>query len=460
MSAIDTSPGPRLAAPRAPPAGTNLRKSLREMRQHPSPAPGPENFSADIITQRILWRRMFILNEPRAIRYVLLDNAANYIKSEVGRRLLEPGLGRGLLTSEGETWRRHRRSMAPSFDPRSVTGYAPIMTEVTQTLLEKWDALPQGSEIDAAAAMMHLTLHIISKAMFSSDSDEIVDAVEGGVNQYQTLVRPSLLDLLHFPQWFARLLAPLPTDGLFDEFDRKVDLLLTERGRQPDAEPKDLLARLVAARDSETGGGMTAKEVRDQVVTIFMAGHETTSLALSWTWYLLSQHPAVEEKLHRELADVLGGRTPKNDDIASLRYTRMVIEESMRLYPPAHTPGRQPIKTDEILGHRIPAGAAVLIMPWLIPRQPQLWEDPERFDPERFAPERAVERPRFAYIPFGAGPRICIGAAFAMTDAILILATIAQRYRLRLKAGHPVEPQGLITLRPRYGMQMILERRS
>ena len=459
MSAIDTSPIPPLAAPRAPQGAPNLRKSLREMRENALTAHGPENFSADIITQRILWRRMFILNEPGAIRYVLLDNAANYIKSEVGRRLLEPGLGRGLLTSEGETWRRHRRIMAPSFDPRSVTGYAPIMTEVTQGLLEKWDALPDGSELDAAAAMMHLTLHIISKAMFSSDSDEIVDAVEGGVNQYQTLVRPSLLDLLHFPQWFARLLSPLPTDGLFDEFDRKVDLLLTERGRAPDAEPKDLLARLVAARDAETGGGMTAKEVRDQVVTIFMAGHETTSLALSWTWYLLSQHPAVEEKLHRELADVLGGRTPRNEDIANLRYTRMVIEESMRLYPPAHTTGRQPIKPDEILGHRIPAGAEVLIMPWLIHRKPQLWEDPERFDPERFAPERAAERPRFAYIPFGAGPRICIGAAFAMTEAILILATIAQRYRLRLKPGHPIEPQGLITLRPRYGMQMILERR-
>src|SRR5580698_9618709 len=292
MSVIDSAEFPTLAAPRRPEGPTSMRRSLRDMRDNALAAHPPENFAADIIAQRILWRRMFILNEPGAIKYVLLDNAANYTKSEVGRRLLEPGLGRGLLTSEGETWRRHRRIMAPSFDPRSVTGYAPIMIEVTQGLLEGWDALPDGSELDAAAAMMHLTLHIISKAMFSSDSDEIVEAVEGGVNQYQTLVRPSLLDLLHFPQWFARLLAPLPTDGLFDEFDRKVDLLLTERGRAPDAEPKDLLARLVAARDSETGGGMTAKEVRDQVVTIFMAGHETTSLALSWTWYLLSQHPA------------------------------------------------------------------------------------------------------------------------------------------------------------------------
>ena len=346
--------------------------------------------------------------------------------------------------------------MAPSFDPRSVIGYAPIMTGVTAELLTKWDAMPEPRELDVAAAMMQVTLHIISRSMFSSDSDEIVDVVEGGVSQYQSLVRPSVFDLLHFPQWFARLISPLPTDGIFNEFDRKVDRLLTERGRAPDAEPKDLLARLLAARDSETGGGMTGKEVRDQVVTIFMAGHETTSLALTWTWYLLSQHPAVEAKVHNELREVLGGRTPDYADVANLRYTRMVIEESMRLYPPAHTTGRQPIAPDEILGHRIPAGAEVLIMPWLLHRKPQLWENPDRFDPDRFLPERVAARPRFAYIPFGAGQRICIGAAFAMTEAILILATIAQRYRLQLKPGHPVEPQGLITLRPRHGMQMIL----
>ena len=430
------------------------------MRENALTAHDPKNFSADIIAERILWRRMFIINEPGAIRHVVLDNAANYTKSEVGRRLLEPGLGRGLLTSEGETWRHHRRIMAPAFDLRSVAGYAPIMTEVTQELLAKWDALPEPRELDVAAAMMHATLHIISRAMFSSDSDEIVDVVESGVNQYQTMVRPSLLDLLHFPLWLTRLIAPLPTEGIFNEFDKKVDQLLTERGREPDAEPKDLLARLIAARDTETGGGMTPKEVRDQVVTIFMAGHETTSQALSWTWYLLSQHPEAEAKLHDELTTVLEGRTPRYEDIADLRYTRMVIEESMRLYPPAHTFGRQPIAADEILGHRIPAGAEVLIMPWLLHRKPSLWENPNRFEPERFSPERAAARPRFAYIPFGAGPRICIGAAFAMAEAMLILATIAQRYRLHRKPGHPVEPQGLITLRPRYGLQMQLERRQ
>jgi len=460
MSAIDAGDAPALALPRRPEGQMGLRQFTRIIRENALAAHEPDDFSQDIIAQRLLWRRTFIINEPGAIRHVLLDNADNYIKSEVSRRVLEPGLGRGLLTSEGETWRRHRRIMAPAFDPRSVAGYAPVMTAMAEELLSKWDALPERSELDVAAAMMHVTLHIISRAMFSSDSDNIVDLVERGVGQYQTIVRPRLLDLLHIPEWITRIVSPQNIDGIFDEFDKSVDRLLTERGRAPDAEPEDLLARLLAARDSETGGGMTPKEVRDQVVTIFMAGHETTAQALSWTWYLLSQHPAVEAKLHDELSAVLAGRTPRHDDIASLRYTRMVIEESMRLYPPAHTTARQPIATDEVLGHRIPAGAEVLIVPWLLHRKPSLWERADRFEPERFAPERAASRPRFAYIPFGAGPRICIGAAFAMEEAMLILATIAQRYRLRLKPGHPVEPQGLITLRPRYGLQMILERRK
>jgi cytochrome P450 len=458
MSVIDSGEFPVLAVPRRPEGRMSFRQFLRVIRENALAAHDPEDINEDILAHRVLWRRTFIINEPGAIRHVLLDNAANYIKSEVSRRLLEPGLGRGLLTSEGETWRRHRRIMAPAFDPRSVAGYAPIMTEITEALLAKWDAMPQGSELDVAAAMMQATLHIISRAMFSSDADEIADAVEKGVVKYQTIVRPRLLDLLHIPEWLTELVSPQHTKGIFDEFDRKVDRLLTERGRAPDAEPKDLLARLISARDAETGGGMTAKEVRDQVVTIFMAGHETTSQALSWTWYLLSEHPAVEAKLHDELATVLAGRTPRYEDIVNLRYTRMVLEESMRLYPPAHTTARQPLVADEILGHRIPAGAEVLIVPWLLHRKPSLWEHPDRFEPERFAPERAASRPRFAYIPFGAGPRICIGAAFAMTEATLILATIAQRYRLRLKPGHPVEPQGLITLRPRYGLQMRLER--
>jgi cytochrome P450 len=438
----------------------NVRQFLRAMRENALAIYAPEDFSEDIIVGRLLWRRRFIINEPSAIRYVLLDNAKNYVKSELSRRLLEPGLGRGLLTSEGETWRRHRYVMAPAFDPRSIVGYAPIMTDVVQILLSQWDVLPASTEVDIAAAMMHTTLHIVSRALFSSNSEEIVDVVERGVERYQKSMRPSLLDLLRFPIWLTRLLAPRDITGIFDEFDKSIDRLLTTRCNEPAAEPTDLLGRLLAAQDSETGKGMTANEVRDQVVTILMAGHETTAQALVWTWYLLSQHPEVEAKLHGELTTVLQGRMPRSEDLANLRYTRMAIEESMRLYPPAHTMAREPIVTDEVHGIRIPAGATVLIVPWLLHRKPSLWENPQRFDPDRFLPELSSARPRFAYSPFGAGQRICIGATFAMTEAMLVLATIAQRYRLHLKPGYPVEPQGLITLRPRYGMRMTLERRK
>jgi cytochrome P450 len=460
MAVMDESGAPVLAAPRPPQQRMGLLQFVRAVRDSSISTFPAEAYEKDILLRRLLWRRTFIVNEPQAIKHILLDNAANYVKADIGRRLLEPGLGRGLLTSEGERWRRHRRIMAPSFDHRSVLGYAPIMTEIASGLVEQWDRLPDGAELDVAAAMMHATLHIISRAMFSSDSDDIVDTVERGVTQYQTSVRPTFFDLIGAPDWLAGLVNPKRGRGFFDDFDRAIDRLLAERERGRDAQPKDLLARLIAARDEETGGGMTAQEVRDQVVTIFMAGHETTALALTWTWYLLAQHPAAESRLHAELDDVLGGRTPRHEDLARLPYSRMVIEESMRLYPPAHTISRQALGDDALLGHRIPADAAIIIAPWLLHRKPAIWTDPLRFDPERFSLERNGARHRFAYIPFGAGPRICIGMAFAMAEAVLILATIAQRCRFRLKAGHPVEPQGLITLRPRYGMRMHLLRRS
>ena len=446
-----------LAFPVRPDGPLTFRQFLTLVRDNTLATYPLEAFDEDIIAGRLLWRRRFIINEPSGIRHVLLDNAANYRKSELTRRLLEPGLGRGLLTSEGETWRRHRRIMAPAFDRRSIEGYAPVITAVTDGLLAEWDALPDSSEVDVGAAMMRTTLHIISRAMFSANSNEIVDVVERGVGRYQITVRPSLLDLLGFPAWLANLFSRRGGSAkVFNEFDAAVDELINSRAHGGGAQPRDLLARLVAASDAETGGGMTAKEVRDEVVTIFMAGHETTAQALTWTWYLLSLHPAVEARLDEELGAVLNGRTPHYGDIASLRYTRMVIEESMRLYPPAHTMAREPIAVDYVLGQRIPPGAIVLIAPWLLHRKASLWPEPHRFNPDRFM----TEPPRFSYIPFGAGQRICIGAAFAMTEAILILATIAQRYRLRLKPGHPIDPQGLITLRPRYGMPMTLQRRQ
>ena len=217
---------PVLAMPVRPEGPLSFRQFIRLVRENTLATYPPEAFDEDIIAGRLLWRRRFIINEPSAIRHVLLDNAANYTKSELTRRLLEPGIGRGLLTSEGETWRRHRRIMAPAFDPRSMAGYAPVITGVTRDLLARWDALLNSSEVDVGAAMMHTTLHIISRTMFSANSDEIVDVVERGVEQYQTTVRPSLLDLLGFPVWFTQLFSHGNRTGAFDEFDRAVDRLI------------------------------------------------------------------------------------------------------------------------------------------------------------------------------------------------------------------------------------------
>jgi cytochrome P450 len=434
-----------------------LLRFLRTLRDSSVATYGEEMFEAAVVERRVLWQRYLIVNAPRGIERVLLDNAGNYVKSRVARRLVEPGIGRGLLTSEGDAWRRQRRTMAPSFDHRSLMSYAPIMTEAAAALLARWDRLPEGAPLDISGEMMRLTLKIIARTMFSTEADDIGPIVEEAVGRYQREVRPSLVDLLNLPDWWPRP-GTRRWSHIFDRLDAVIDRLV-RREAAAGSETKDLLARLLQARDAETGRPMDPRELRDQVVTIFMAGHETTAQALTWTWYLLSQHPAEEARFHAELEQVLGGRAPRFEDLARLRYTRMVLEESMRLYPPAHTMSREALAEDEVEGHRVAKGSVVSIVPWVIHRHRLLWDRPDLFDPERFAPERAAERPRFAYIPFGGGPRICIGAGFAMTEALIILAMLGQRYRLRLAPDAAVEPVGLITLRPRHGLPMRLERR-
>ena len=434
-----------------------LLRFLRTLRDSSVATYGEELFEEPIFERRVLWQRYLIVNVPQGIERVLLDNAGNYVKSRVARRLVEPGIGRGLLTSEGEAWRRQRRIMAPYFDHRSLMSYAPVMTDAATAVLARWDGFPDGAPLDISVEMMRLTLRIIARTMFSADADDVGPIVEEAVGRYQVEVRPGLFDLLNLPDWVPR---PGTRNWfhIFDRLDQVIERMM-RRERGAGGERKDLLARLLEARDAETGHGMAPREVRDQVVTIFMAGHETTALALTWTWYLLSQHPAEEAKFHAELDRVLGGREPRFEDLAELRYTRMVLEESMRLYPPAHTMSREALADDEIEGHRVAKGSVVSIVPWVIHRHRLLWDRPDVFDPERFAPDRGATRPRFAYIPFGGGPRICIGAGFAMTEALIILAMLGQRYRLRLAPGAAVEPVGLITLRPRHGLPMMLERR-
>jgi cytochrome P450 len=433
---------------------------VRALRDSAITSFAQEAYERDIIERKMLGRRLFVVNDLAAIKYVLIDNAANYKKTEITRRILEPGLGKGLITSEGDTWRQHRRTMSPAFDHRSIASYTPIMTSAAEELMAEWGRVPAGTGIDVSTAMMEVTLNIISRTMFSSDSDDIVTIMDRSAGRYQFEMRPNIMDMLGWPKW----LAALPRFGVakktLGEFDRVIDRLIEARTRDPGSGPKDLLGRLIAARDEQTGGGMTTQEVRDQVITIFLAGHETTAMAMTWTWFLLSQHPAEEAKLHAELEAVLGGRTPTHEDLSKLIYTRMVVEESMRIYPPVHTIARQAIADDTLVGRRVPKGSTVMIVPWLLHRHVKLWDNPGRFDPERFSPEHSSTRARFSYLPFGGGKRICIGAAFALAEATILLATLAQRYSLRVFPGHPVEPQGLITLRARHGMKMLLTRRE
>jgi cytochrome P450 len=449
-----TGPAPNLPAPVPRQGRISLFEFIRIMRDSTIAAYGQEAYELDIIERKILGQRRFVVNDPAAIKRVLLDNAANYEKSELMRRLLEPGLGKGLVTSEGETWKAHRRTMTPAFDQRSVAAYTPVMTRAAEELTTRWGKRGPDETVDVAKAMMEVTLQIISRTMFSSDSDDMVAIMERSAGDFQAQMRPNLLDFIGMPAWLAGLGRMNVAKRTLGEFDAMIDRLIETRTRGPDDSPKDLLSRLIAARDEQTGNGMTAQEVRDHVITIFMAGHETTAMAMTWTWYLLSQHPAVEAKLHAELDAVLDGRTPTHDDLPKLLYARMIIDESMRIYPPVHTISRVALADDSLCGRTIPQGSTVVIVPWLLHRHTKLWQNPGRFIPERFSAEHSAQRARFSYLPFGGGRRICIGAAFALAEATVLLATIANRCRLTLVPGHPVEPQALITLRARHGMKM------
>jgi cytochrome P450 len=408
--------------------------------------------------------RAVVVSDPAGVKRVLLDNVANYPKAEQDTPFLSAAFGDGLLTSDGEKWRSHRRLMAPSFDHRSIVSYAPGMVEATTQFLEGWEKLKaetgEAAEIDIAEAMTALTLKIITRAMFSSDSAGIGDLLGSTFERGMAEMNFGLVDILPVIGMFSQRAKIAKIRRIFGELDAAMYRLIDERSKPGAAVANDLLGRLIAARDADTGAKLTNREVRDEMVIIFIAGHETTAVAMTFAFYILSQRPTHEAKLHAELDRVLGGRTPVYDDLENLPYTRQVIEETMRLYPPAPgLSGRQAMADDEICGKRVRKGGQVFVAPWILHHHRELWPDPDRFDPERFAPEQAKARPRFAYLPFGGGPRICIGASLAMTEACLILATIAQRYRMRLVPGQDIRLRSRITLRPRDGIRMRLEPR-
>jgi cytochrome P450 len=458
MSAVTSSNlvAPVLAGPIPPAEPLPFFKYLRLVRRNFIEALDESMYCAPIIEQRSAVSRSFIVNDPAGLRRILLENAANYPKAPVEHRILGPAMGNGLILSEGETWRAHRRIMAPAFDHRTNERYAPVMVDAALNLAERWAALPAGATVEVEHAMMELTLEIISRSMFAADSDSIVSIIREGSERYQDVMMVGLTEFIPVIGRLWSAYKGVRGRAIMRDFDRAMFALIDARMKRRGAsENPDLLDRLIASRDEESGTRMSAREIRDQVLTIFVAGHETTALSLMWTWYLLAMHPEHEARMHAELDVVLGGRGPAWPDVARLPYTRMILQESMRLYPAVHTLAfRHAIADDVVCGINVPRGSLVTMIPWLIHRHRSQWENPDRFEPERFLPEAIARRDRLAYIPFGFGPRICIGASFAMTEAVLALATLAQRFRLRVATGCRVEPQAVFTLRAKNGMQM------
>ncbi|WP_300302474.1 cytochrome P450 [Ferrovibrio sp.] len=458
MSAASDIAGFIPAYPTRHEARLPLLQLVRTLRENAIGTYTKDTFERDIIVYRLLFKPMIMANHPELIRHVMLDNAANYERDPVGKRMLEPGLGNGLLTSEGADWKRQRRMMAPIFQPRRLAGFAEIMTEYSAALADKLVRLPAGQTVDMAEQMMLLTLDIIARTMFGADASTDVSAVGTAMDRYQVTVRPNIPDLLGLPRWVPR---PDAAEGqrALAEMDAIINTLIQrrrDRAAQGGELGSDLLGLLLAARDDESGSTLDDREVRDQMATFFLAGHETTATALAWTWYLLSHAPAVEAKLHAELDAVLGGRPAQYADYDKLVYTRMVIEEALRLYPPAHTTARQAIADDRFERIDIPAGTMMIISPWIMHRHRLYWQNPDAFDPENFAPGKAASRRRYTYLPFGAGPRICIGQGFAMIEAVIILATLAQKLRARLVPGAKVAPVAKITLRPSPDLPMTM----
>ena len=398
----------------------------------------------------------YFFNHPDFVRDILVTRQGNFVKSRMLQRA-RVLLGEGLLTSEGQFHLRQRRMVQPAFHRDRLAGYAAIMSEYAARKREQWRA---GETLDVADEMMRLTLAVVGTTLFSADVEseagEIGSALTSVLKMFDMLMLP-------FSEYFEKL--PFPAIKRFekgrDTLDRIIYRMIAER-RACGEDKGDLLSMLLMSQDEESTDAdrtMSDKQVRDEALTLFLAGHETTANALTWTWYLVSQNPECEARLHREIDEVLNGRTPGFDDFPNLRYTEMVVAESMRLYPPAWGIGRMALENFEIGGVEVPAKSICIMSPYVMHRSPAYYPDPERFDPERWTPAARQARPKFSYFPFGGGSRVCIGERFAWLEGVLILATFAQKWKLRLVPGHPVEILPLITLRTKHGMKMTVEAR-
>lgn len=398
---------------------------------------------------------IYFINHPDLVRDVLIVNADKFIKGRALQRS-KSLLGNGLLTSEGEFHLRQRRMMQPAFHRARVAEYTRSMTHFADELSDQWR---NGDELDIDHEMMRLTLRIVAKTLFDADvindADEVGKALTTIVEMFNLLLLPfsEVLEKLPFPQSIRLKRARRTLDSIIFK-------IIDER-RRDGRDTGDLLSMLLQARDEDDGGQMSDEQVRDEALTLFLAGHETTAVALTWTWYLLSQNPEAETKLHAELDAVLAGRVPTIDDIPNLKYTEHVLAESMRLYPPAWAVGRQSIADHELGGYEIPAGSTVLMSQAVMHRDKRFWDNADGFLPERWETQSVKEAgQKNIYFPFGGGVRRCIGESFAWAEGVLLLATLARKWKLRLDPAQKIAARPLITLRPKFGMKMKLVSRS
>jgi cytochrome P450 len=397
----------------------------------------------------------YLLRRPEDVEHVLQKNHRNYRKSS-SYDIVRLVVGEGLLTSEGDHWKRQRRLAQPSFHKQRIAHFSRAMVEEAEAMLTRWEQAPAGG-LDIAEEMRRVTLAVVGRTLFSSDVGRYASAVSRGLKGALDYVDRRLGAAYRPPMW-------LPTRrqrrfrqamALLDRVTSEV--IASRRGHEEEFE--DLLSMLMLAEDEESGGRMNERQVRDEVMTFLLAGHETSANALAWSLYLLATHSLERDRLEREVDYVLGGRVPSIEDLPQLPFTRMVIEEALRLYPPVWMVERHALGPDVLGGYAIAAGSAVVTSPYLIHRWPAVWESPSEFRPERFTPEASASRPPFAYFPFGGGPRQCIGNTFALVETQLILATVAQRFRLDLAPLASVEPEPKVTLRP-VGLRMTVRPRD
>jgi cytochrome P450 len=437
------------------PSGDPLIGFFRHFRRDPIRVLKLASQYGPVAWVRVATQEIWILNDPDLVKEVLVTQASKFRKSRILQRA-KMFLGEGLLTSEGEFHLRQRRLAQPAFHRERLMGYGEVMAKLSVAHRDRW----RGGECrDVDADMMRLTLAIVGQTLFSAD----VEGAAPEVGQAMTdLVGSFNFAMLPFGNLLQRL--PIPAAERLRKARAVIDAviykLIAER-RQNGEDRGDLLSMLLMAQDAEGGtGGMDDTQVRDEAVTLFLAGHETTANALTWAMYLLSENPEVERQLHAELDSVLGGAAPETRHLPNLRVTEGVFAESMRLYPPAWAIGRMATDTVALGGYEMPAGAIAVSSPYMLHRDERYWPEPEKMDPARWTPELRESRPKFSYLPFGAGARICIGERFAWMEGVLALAAIAQRWQMRLEPGHPVEVLPQITLRPKHGMRMRVTERT